>query len=191
MDNKEPVLTEPQSIKPIQSAGKKLSEARLSWELSVEEVAENLNLSAETVKALERDDYDRLPGYTFVKGYIRSYSTLLRLDPEDVLSGIDLQPERLSEIPASRSAVKFKSRSRPNKKKSRGGKFVRAILFLVLLVVLALFGLNQFSKIDKDELARIFKIPTSEETQSAGENEIVFPATESDGKKKEALIRIE
>ena len=199
MDNKEPKLTDAHSLQEIQTAGKKLSAARISWELDIEDVAENLNLSVHAVEALEKDDYEKLPGYTFVKGYIRSYATLLRLDPEDVLNGVDLQPEKLSEIPSAKSSLKIKSRSRPKKKKS-GGKFLKAILFLVLLVVLSLVGLNQFSKLDKVELARMFKLPSADVSGKADkdDNEIVFPDTTNDAPasetsepKKEALIRIE
>ncbi len=52
------------------SAGELLSSARISWDLTVEDVALNLNLGTDTINALEQNDYDRLPGHTFVKGYI-------------------------------------------------------------------------------------------------------------------------
>ena len=191
MDLKEPTLTEEVSSVQTHSPGKMLSSTRLSWDLSIEEVAENLNLSVDTVEALERDDYERLPGYTFVKGYIRSYANLLRLDPDEVLDGVELEPEKLNDIPAPRTTVKTKVRSRPKKKKS-GGKFLKSLVLIFLVIVLALVGLNQFSKLDKDEVAKILKLPTAEETQDSGE--IAFPKTESESSengKKEALIRIE
>jgi len=62
--------------------GELLSTARISWGLTVEEVAHHLNLCVDTIHALEQDDYSQLPGYTFVKGYVRSYAKLLKLDEE-------------------------------------------------------------------------------------------------------------
>ncbi len=38
------------------------------------------------VKSLENDQYEKLPGKTFVKGYIRSYARLVKLDVEDLLA---------------------------------------------------------------------------------------------------------
>ena len=190
MDIKEPTLTESPTQIPSQSPGKMLSSARLSWDLTIEEVSENLNLSVDTLEALERDDYESLPGYTFVKGYIRSYANLLRLDPEEVLAGVEMEPEKLNDIPAPKSTVRVRASSRPRKKKKAGGKFLKSLVLIFLVIVLALVGLNQFSKLDKDEFARIMKLPTGDKTDNSGE--IAFPKSESSGgEKKEALIRIE
>ena len=94
-DSSEPQL---QALSPEETAGRILASARKGWELSVEEVADNLNLSANTIRALEQDDYASLPGTTFVKGYIRSYANLLRLNPDEVLATLKLEPETLPHL---------------------------------------------------------------------------------------------
>lgn len=48
---------------------------------STEEVASHLHLSKSTLGYLEAGRFDRLPGDTFTRGYIRSYARLLKLDP--------------------------------------------------------------------------------------------------------------
>jgi cytoskeleton protein RodZ len=53
--------------------------------VTVREVADTLNLSITVVQALEADDYDRLPGTVFARGYIRAYARLLELDPVPLL----------------------------------------------------------------------------------------------------------
>ena len=69
-------MIEPQTFypepEPPKTAGEMLAFARKGWDLSVEDVASNLNLGVAVINALERDQYDLLPGHTFVKGYIRS-----------------------------------------------------------------------------------------------------------------------
>ena len=105
-----------QPISPEETAGQILSSARLGWDLTVEEVADNLNLSADTIRALERDEYDSLPGYTFVKGYIRSYANLLRLNPDELVSLLDVQPEKLSEIPSTKSSIRQRGKPRNGQK---------------------------------------------------------------------------
>ncbi|HEX9627920.1 MAG TPA: RodZ domain-containing protein [Acidiferrobacterales bacterium] len=65
--------------------GSTLAQARADLGLSHEEVAERLHLSARQIVALEADDYDRLPGPTYVRGYLRSYAELLGLSPGPLL----------------------------------------------------------------------------------------------------------
>ena len=160
MAERETRAPEPVQEKPELSAGQKLSEARISWGLSVEDVAENLNLSITSVEALERDDYECLPGYTFAKGYLRSYASLLRLDPDDVLASVDLVPEELLEIVAPKSMAKSMSRrNRRNRRKRRnvqrrksGGRVLKRIVYTVVFLVLVLVGMDQFSKLDIDKI---------------------------------------
>ena len=67
-------------------AGAKLRAAREAAGLSVDAVAHQLKLAPRQVTALEDDDYQRLPGRTFVRGFARNYARFLRLDAESVLA---------------------------------------------------------------------------------------------------------
>jgi histidyl-tRNA synthetase len=51
-------------------------------------VAQQLKLSPRQVRALETDDFTRLPGRTFVRGFVRNYARLVALDPELVLGAL-------------------------------------------------------------------------------------------------------
>ncbi len=68
------------------SAGAKLKAAREAAGLSVDAVAHQLKLAPRQVKALEDDDYQRLPGRTFVRGFARNYARFVQLDPDSVLT---------------------------------------------------------------------------------------------------------
>lgn len=48
-----------------------------------------LHLTVHYVKALEGDDYGKLPGLTFVKGYLRSYARFLGADVDKVIAQFD------------------------------------------------------------------------------------------------------
>jgi cytoskeleton protein RodZ len=63
-----------------------LAAARESQALSRSEVAQRLHMSPFQVEALERDDYQRLPRGTFLRGFVRNYAKVLGLAPDDVLS---------------------------------------------------------------------------------------------------------
>ena len=76
---------EPQSIEPSVGCGSLLSSARKKQKKSVEEIADELNLSITQIKTIELDQSEGLPEPTYVRGYIRSYAKLLGLDAEEVL----------------------------------------------------------------------------------------------------------
>ena len=70
------------------SAGGMLRHARESAGWSIDMVAQQLKLAPRQVQALEADDYAQLPGRTFVRGFMRNYARLLRLDPDALLSAL-------------------------------------------------------------------------------------------------------
>ena len=67
------------------SPGQTLKKMREELGLSHGRVADALHMTAHYVKALESDQYDKLPGKTFVKGYFRSYARLLGADVEEIM----------------------------------------------------------------------------------------------------------
>ncbi len=75
-----PVPPEPFSL------GACLREARLARGLSIEEVTLAIKFGARQIEAIERDDFGKLPGSTFVRGIVRSYAKLLQIDAEPLLA---------------------------------------------------------------------------------------------------------
>lgn len=69
--------TQPDIVNP----GELLRSERERVGFSAEEVAKLLHLSRNALGYLEAGRFDRLPGDTFTRGYIRSYARLLKLDP--------------------------------------------------------------------------------------------------------------
>jgi cytoskeleton protein RodZ len=70
------------------SAGALLRAARETAGLTVDAVAQQLKLAPRQVKAIEDGDFTRLPGRTFVRGFVRNYARVVRLDPEAVLGAL-------------------------------------------------------------------------------------------------------
>jgi len=69
-------------------AGALLRAAREGAGLSVEAVAQQLKLAPRQVRALEGDDFESLPGRTFVRGFVRNYARLVALDANRVLEAL-------------------------------------------------------------------------------------------------------
>jgi hypothetical protein len=55
--------------------------------ITLQEVADSTRISVRYLEAIEADAHDRLPSATFVKGYVREVSRLLKLDDESVVTG--------------------------------------------------------------------------------------------------------
>ena len=67
------------------SPGEKLKKLREERGLSHHRVAEALHMTAHYVKSLESDQYEKLPGKTFVKGYFKAYARLLDADVDALM----------------------------------------------------------------------------------------------------------
>lgn len=144
---------------PSASAGQRLAAARAEWGLSVGEVAKYLNLNVATVEALEEQAYDQLPGLTFVKGYLRAYARLLKLDYEEIIGHAGLGPEAMHEIPVAKSSLK-RARYYAQSKK-RGGLLVRVLLVVGALTGLAWVAVEQSLLPDAEQVLQMLKLPVS------------------------------
>jgi cytoskeleton protein RodZ len=85
----EPAVVEVMAeLPPPMTPGRQLREARIAKRLSVDDVADILRFSPRQITILEEDRYDELPGATLVRGFIRSYAKLLKLDPLPLLAAL-------------------------------------------------------------------------------------------------------
>ena len=69
--------------------GETLRQARESNGWSLAEVALKLNLTATSLGNLEAGAFDKLPGHTFARGYIRAYAKLLGIDQTVLVQAFD------------------------------------------------------------------------------------------------------
>jgi cytoskeleton protein RodZ len=69
--------------------GETLRQARESRGWSLAEVAVKLNLTVTSLSNLEAGAFDKLPGHTFARGYIRAYAKLLGTDQAPLVQAFD------------------------------------------------------------------------------------------------------
>lgn len=74
---------------PRSNPGETLRKARESRGWSVAEVASQLNLTVQRVSQIEAGAFDKLPGHTFARGYVRTYAKLLGVDPNRLVLEFD------------------------------------------------------------------------------------------------------
>ncbi len=67
------------------SVGNLLHRRRLEMKLSLEEVAEDTCIHIAALRAIEQDDYRKMPAPVFARGFIKLYASHLDLAPDDIL----------------------------------------------------------------------------------------------------------
>ena len=72
-----------------ENPGETLRQARESRDWSQAEVARKLNLTVSSLNNLESGAFDKLPGHTFARGYIRAYAKLLDMDQAALVQAFD------------------------------------------------------------------------------------------------------
>ncbi len=69
--------------------GQMLAQLRAERKLSLADVAQRLKYGARQIEALEAEEFDKLPGATFVRGMVRGYAKLLETDPQPLLDELE------------------------------------------------------------------------------------------------------
>jgi transcriptional regulator with XRE-family HTH domain len=64
--------------------GSELRHARERLGLSLDDIAERTKIRAATLRAIEHDDFDRLPPPIFTRGFLKAYAREVGLDPDGV-----------------------------------------------------------------------------------------------------------
>src|ERR1700712_61330 len=116
--------------------GETLREARMRRRIDMTEVEAATKIRAKYLRALENEEWDLLPGPTFVKTFLRTYAEFLDLDPRLLVEEYRQRYERpstqdLTPFGAGRGTQRGRSRQRQRS----------SILPLVLVVVLVVVGL--------------------------------------------------
>ncbi|HEN8799453.1 RodZ domain-containing protein [Pseudomonas sp. CM27] len=77
------------AVAPGQNPGELLRLAREKRDWSQAEVARKLNLTVSSLNHVETGAFDKLPGHTFARGYIRAYAKLMDMDQAALVDAFD------------------------------------------------------------------------------------------------------
>ena len=133
------------SLSASASAGATLKAAREAAGLSLDAVAQQLKLAPRQVQALEDDDYQHLPGRTFVRGFARNYARFVHLDADAVLAllpGGESAPalERPTLAPTRRPMGELPVEG------VAGRSAIRWLIPILLLLVVAAAGYYEYTR---------------------------------------------
>jgi cytoskeleton protein RodZ len=73
----------------VSGFGDRLRREREMRGISLEEIAESTKIGTRSLRALEDDEFDKLPGGIFNKGFVRAYARFLGLDEEQTVADFD------------------------------------------------------------------------------------------------------
>ncbi|WP_269791635.1 RodZ domain-containing protein [Stenotrophomonas sp. Iso1] len=80
------------ALEGVMGCGEQLRKAREAAGLSLEEVASQLHMPVQVVGSLEAERWDRLGAPVFVRGQLRSYARLLKVDLQGLLQQAQIAP---------------------------------------------------------------------------------------------------
>src|SRR5690349_12149832 len=69
--------------------GERLRRQREMRGVSLEEISESTKIGTRSLRALEEEDFEKLPGGIFNKGFVRAYSRFLGLDEDQAVADFD------------------------------------------------------------------------------------------------------
>lgn len=128
-------LTQPSSAVTALSAGQTLRQAREQQNLTIAQVAQQLNLSKSLIDDLEMDQVDAKLSSTFVRGYLRSYAKLLKIPAQQVLDAYSSNSKGLHQIPSLTRSFSKRTATEATENRFMWVTYFVIFVFVVLLVV--------------------------------------------------------
>jgi cytoskeleton protein RodZ len=119
--------------------GSLLRETRMRERIDITTVESATKIRAKYLRALENEEWDQLPGPTFVRTFLRTYAEYLGLDPKMLVEDYRQRYER----PGPQDVMPFASRQgRRSPRPSRGIPpwALVVLVFVVLIAVLFVLG---------------------------------------------------
>jgi cytoskeleton protein RodZ len=121
--------------------GAMLREARMRAHIDISEIEAETKIRAKYLRALENEEWNLLPGPTFVKSFLRTYAEALGLDAKLIVEEFKLRHERPSEFDLQPIRATGPGRERRPNPRPRVPRWVIGLLLAVALLA-ALFILG-------------------------------------------------
>lgn len=177
-DNQE--LNRANEVSGIMTPGGQLSASRQNKKWTVQFVAEQLKLSQAQIVALESNNFEALPKMVIVRGFVRAYAKLLRIDSDNLVALLpqDAAPLQLeSSLRPALSTPFVESRLSLLGQHDNNRRYIIGAVFLVVVVVTFLvlqateFGQKFRTIFDKEDIAVaepvVLQTPQENQVQNA------------------------
>ena len=130
--------------------GETLRETRMRRRIDIGEVEAATKIRAKYLRALENEEWDLLPGPTFVKTFLRTYAEYLEIDPRLLVEEYRQRYER----PAPQELTPFSPRTAGRRRPPRGGPSPGLVIGgVVVALVGLLFAVGKLWPADDEDPA--------------------------------------
>jgi cytoskeletal protein RodZ len=145
--------------------GASLREERMRSRIDITEIEAQTKIRAKYLRALENEEWDLLPGPTYVKTFLRTYADALGLDGRMLVEEYKLRHERLSDVDMQPISPRTaRERARERKPRSRVPR-LGLVALVVIGLVAALYALGRGA--DDEEPTRTAPATTQTSTTTA------------------------
>jgi len=135
------------------TVAEQLRAAREAKNLSINEVVEITKIRTDHLRALEEGNFDVFSAPVYIRGFVRSYATLLKLDVPQIMRALDGelgQTEKFSEPPPltdnEKGAVDFLTLQLSKLNLHKGKILIGAAILVV--IVIGYFGVRNWRQAD-------------------------------------------
>jgi cytoskeleton protein RodZ len=128
--------------------GATLREARMRARIDISEIESETKIRAKYLRALENEEWDLLPGPTYVKSFLRTYAEALGLDGKLLIEEYKLRHERLSDV--EMQPIRPPGAREPRRRRRVGSGRGWAVLAVVALLIVGLYALGRLDVGDGD-----------------------------------------
>jgi cytoskeleton protein RodZ len=131
------------------SFGQRLQREREMRGITLEEIATSTKIGTRSLRALEEEDFEQLPGGIFNKGFVRAYAKYLGIDEEQAVTDYLLAAGE-GEQPLPNPTVKAEPEYSTIRERSNSGAWV-AIALLILLGAGGYYGWRWYEQTKETE----------------------------------------
>jgi|SRR5581483_10158089 len=118
------------------SFGERMRREREMRGITLAAISEKTKITTRTLEALEKDDFDKLPGGIFNKGFVRSYAQFLGMNEEQVLKDfIEAAGDPEQVLPLPDPPVKRQEIPQPKERRSWTSVAIPAVAAMIVLGV--------------------------------------------------------
>ena len=146
-----------------ETVGNVLRKKREVIGLSIDNIANQLNLDPKLIESLEKNDYVKFNIETYIKGYLRAYAKVLDLDGDTIINLYkESNPEKTPEILPN---------VKPKSQRNSGDKSVKLFFYIIALTIalsILVWYQNNFLVQPPEENLNITNIKTYENTNING-----------------------
>jgi cytoskeleton protein RodZ len=121
--------------------GATLREARMRQRIDISEIESETKIRAKYLRALENEEWDLLPGPTYVKSFLRTYAEALGLDGKLLIEEYKLRHERLSDV--EMQPIRPPGAREPRRRRRAGSGRGWAVLVVVAALIASLYALGR------------------------------------------------